>query len=366
MAEIELRHVGLRYGDHVVLSAVNLHIADGEFMTLLGPSGCGKSTTLNIIAGLLDATAGEVLIDGRSASNRAPRDRRVAMVFQDYALYPHMSVRENLAFPLRAIKTSEAAIETKITRVAEALGIAPLLQRMPKALSGGQRQRVALGRALVRDPGAFLMDEPLSNLDARLRVAMRAELKRLHQQLRTTTVYVTHDQSEAMTLSDRVAVLRDGFLQQVGTPREVYERPVNQFVAGFIGALGMNFIDCALESTPNGPAARHPAFTLPIASNTMDRIVEPGSHVVLGLRPEHVTLSSTSDADFTARIEMVEYLGSETLVHLNLGDSVIISKVHASSSVTPGDCVGVQVAHTCACLFEKASGNLIATGATLA
>ena len=362
MADIELRQLGLRYGEHTVLSDVSVRIADGEFLTLLGPSGCGKSTTLNIIAGLLDASCGEVLIGGRSMAGVAPRDRRVAMVFQDYALYPHMSVHDNLAFPLRAIKTPEAAIEAKIGQVAGSLGITALLERTPKALSGGQRQRVALGRALVRDPGAFLMDEPLSNLDARLRVAMRAELKRLHQQLRTTTIYVTHDQSEAMTLSSRIAVLRDGFLQQVGTPREVYERPINQFVAGFVGSLGMNFVDCVLEGGGTGDVLRHPMFTLQLDEGIASQLATQGTRFVVGLRPEHVMVDSTTDADVRARVEVVEYLGSETLVHLDLGDGVIVGKAPAASRVVPGDYVGARLAHAAACIFEKETGKLLATG----
>ncbi|HZP86409.1 MAG TPA: ABC transporter ATP-binding protein, partial [Burkholderiales bacterium] len=316
MADIELRNLGLRYGDHVVLSDVSLSVAEGEFLTLLGPSGCGKSTTLNIVAGLLEPTSGDVLIGGRSVRGVPPRDRKVAMVFQDYALYPHMTVYDNLAFPLRAVSMAEAAIRAKVTQVADALAISAFLERTPKALSGGQRQRVALGRALVREPGAFLMDEPLSNLDARLRVAMRAELKALHQRLRTTTVYVTHDQSEAMTLSGRIAILRDGILQQVGTPREIYERPVNEFVASFVGALGMNFVRCTLERGSSDFALRQGQFRLPVQVAIGDKLARAGTEFLVGLRPEHVTIDGAANPDCHARVEVVEYLGSETLVHM--------------------------------------------------
>ncbi len=361
MAQIELRNVGLRYGEQTVLSGLTLNVEEGEFLTLLGPSGCGKSTTLNLIAGLLEPTSGEVLIDGRPMAGVAPRDRRVAMVFQDYALYPHMTVYENLSFPLRAIKLSESAIRDKIAGVAQALAITALLERLPKALSGGQRQRVALGRALVRDPGVFLMDEPLSNLDARLRVAMRAELKRLHQQLCTTMVYVTHDQAEAMTLSDRIAVLRDGVLQQVGTPREIYQRPVNQFVAGFIGSLGMNFLTCHLEQDPTGTFLRQDTFALRVPASVAQRLVQQGGDFVVGLRPEHVVIGEGVDVDLRANVEVVEYLGSETLIHLRVGDTVLVGKAPAETLIVPGQHVGACIAHASACIFDAANGGLLAT-----
>jgi multiple sugar transport system ATP-binding protein len=364
MATIELRNVSATYGEQAVLRDFSLAVRKGEFLTLLGPSGCGKSTTLNLIAGLIEPTSGEVLIDGDRVNGTPPRLRRVAMVFQDYALYPHMTVFDNLAFPLRASDISEADIRARIERVATALGISHLTSRIPKELSGGQQQRVALGRALVRDPRAFLMDEPLSNLDARLRVAMRAELKRLHRQFATTTIYVTHDQAEAMTLSDRIAVLRDGVLQQVGTPRDVYQHPQNQFVASFVGALGMNFITCRLVRTQEGAFLARGAFRMPVteaaaAALELSRVIE----CVVGLRPEHVRIVDPANSAMRGRIEVLEYLGAEIIVHLRIEDALLLVRTAGDLDLETEATVGVQVDRDHACMFDTATEGLMTTGA---
>ena len=285
MAEIVLDNVVKRYPDGFeAVKELNLEISDGEFMILVGPSGCGKSTALNMIAGLEDISAGELRIGGKVVNRVAPRDRDIAMVFQSYALYPHMTVRENMAFALRLAKVAKAEVNRKVQEAADILDLNEHLERKPANLSGGQRQRVAMGRAIVRDPSAFLMDEPLSNLDAKLRVQMRAQVARIQRKLNTTTVYVTHDQTEAMTLGDRVAVMLSGVLQQVGTPMELYDNPANLFVAGFIGSPGMNFMPATLE---NG-TAHLPMVDVPLPSETLERL---GSHrgsgdVIAGIRPE--------------------------------------------------------------------------------
>lgn len=292
MATLSLSAVEKRYGAVAVLHRVDLEVADGEFVVLVGPSGCGKSTLLRCIAGLEDISSGELRIDGARVNDVAPRDRDVAMVFQSYALYPHMTVRENMGFALRLKGAPDVA--ARVDEAARQLGLGPLLDRYPKELSGGQRQRVAMGRAIVRRPKVFLFDEPLSNLDASLRTSVRVELKRQHQALRTTTVYVTHDQTEALTLADRIVVLNQGIVQQVGTPDELYSEPKNRFVAGFIGSPAMNFLSA----------------------------VEPG--LVIGVRPEAVVLGA---GPHEARVEVVERLGFESHVHLRLGDEAIVARM---------------------------------------
>ena len=288
MGSVRFEHVTKRYGKVEAVSDLNLDIPDGQFMTLVGPSGCGKSTTLNMLAGLDDVTEGEIYIDDQEVSRLPPGERDIAMVFQSYALYPHMSVRDNLAFALMVRKESRAAIQEKVTNAARLLGIEELLERKPRQLSGGQRQRVALGRALVREPRLFLLDEPLSNLDAKLRVQMRAELKLLFDRLETTVVYVTHDQAEAMTMSDRVAIFDKGVVQQVGTPLELYDRPVNVFVAGFLGSPPMNFLEAEIaDGQVRGSGY---AFDLPAwAGASRARCA-----VMLGMRPEDITLRNES------------------------------------------------------------------------
>src|SRR5919197_218036 len=287
MAEIVLDKVTKRYPDGALaVSEVDIQIADGEFIILVGPSGCGKSTMLNMIAGLEDITSGELRIDGQRANEKAPKDRDIAMVFQSYALYPHMSVRENMAFPLRLAKVDDATVRAKVDEAARILDLEKHLDRKPANLSGGQRQRVAMGRAIVRSPKAFLMDEPLSNLDAKLRVQMRTEVSRIQQRLETTTVYVTHDQVEAMTLGDRVAVMRGGIIQQVDTPTNLYEKPENLFVAGFIGSPSMNFLPARLE----GETIRLPFGDAPLPEELRARLRGDGNarDVIAGVRPEHL------------------------------------------------------------------------------
>ncbi|MFI9822078.1 ABC transporter ATP-binding protein [Streptomyces sp. NPDC052013] len=320
MAEIVLEGVSKRYPDgSLAVQGVDLEIADGEFVILVGPSGCGKSTTLNMIAGLEDITEGTLSIGGRVVNDLAPKERDVAMVFQSYALYPHMSVRENMGFPLRLAKVDKATIDAKVEEAARILDLGEFLDRKPANLSGGQRQRVAMGRAIVRDPKAFLMDEPLSNLDAKLRVQMRTQISRLQRRLGTTTVYVTHDQTEAMTLGDRVVVMRQGVVQQVGTPAELYDTPRNLFVAGFIGSPAMNFVHATLEEG----ALRSPLGELPLpdaARQALQRQNAP-REVILGLRPEAfedaALARETGGATVTATVEVLESLGSDAYVYFS-------------------------------------------------
>ncbi len=325
MAEIVLDHVSKRYPDGATpVKDLSLTIGDGEFVILVGPSGCGKSTTLNMIAGLEEITDGELRIGGQRVNEKAPRDRDIAMVFQSYALYPHMTVRQNIAFPLTLAKLSKAEIEAKVAETAKVLDLTTLLDRKPSQLSGGQRQRVAMGRAIVRKPKAFLMDEPLSNLDAKLRVQMRGEIARLQNRLGTTTVYVTHDQTEAMTLGDRVVVLRAGEAQQIGTPDELYNHPVNLFVAGFIGSPAMNFFPAA--ATEGG--LRMPFGTVTLgdtARNALARHARP-ANVIVGVRPENFEDATLIDAHerarsltFGVRADLVESLGADKYVYFSTG-----------------------------------------------
>jgi multiple sugar transport system ATP-binding protein len=330
MAEIVLDDVTKRYPDGFeAVKHMNLDIQDGEFMILVGPSGCGKSTALRMIAGLEDITEGQLKIGGDLVNERAPKDRDIAMVFQNYALYPHMTVRENMGFALKLAKVDQGEIDKRVGEAAKMLDLEPHLDRKPANLSGGQRQRVAMGRALVRDPKAFLMDEPLSNLDAKLRVQMRANVSRIQHQLGTTTVYVTHDQTEAMTLGDRVAVMRAGVLQQVGPPQELYDNPLNLFVAGFIGSPAMNFMPAAVEAE---------RVRLPIADIRVPReLRESGDggtrNLIAGIRPEHFEDAALvpeekrrQGATFRARVEIVESMGSELYVHFAVGHEGVQSQ----------------------------------------
>ncbi len=310
---------------------LNLDIADGEFMILVGPSGCGKSTALNMIAGLEDISGGELRIDGRVVNQIAPRDRDIAMVFQSYALYPHMTVRENMAFALNLKKTPKAEVNRKVQEAAEILDLTEHLERKPANLSGGQRQRVAMGRAIVRDPKAFLMDEPLSNLDAKLRVQMRAQVARIQRRFDTTTVYVTHDQTEAMTLGDRVAVMLSGVLQQVGTPIELYNNPANLFVAGFIGSPGMNF----MPATLNNGSARLPMADVTLPPEVRARLGRQpaGRRVIAGLRPEDFEDATRVDREdhprgttFTAKLDLVEAMGAEFYAHFGIKGKMVQSE----------------------------------------
>jgi multiple sugar transport system ATP-binding protein len=326
MAEIVLDHISKRFPDGTIgVEDANLEIRDGEFVILVGPSGSGKSTCLNMIAGLEDISAGELRIGGRVVNQLAPKDRDIAMVFQNYALYPHMSVRDNMAFALKLAKVDRAEIERKVNEAAQLLELSQLLDRKPANLSGGQRQRVAMGRAIVRSPQAFLMDEPLSNLDAKLRVQMRTTVSRLQNRLGTTTVYVTHDQVEAMTLGDRVAVMRTGVIQQVGTPQELYEEPINLFVAGFIGSPSMNFVPAVLE---NGQL-RTPLGDLQLPDEVRAKVERSGAgpDLIMGIRPEHfkdATLGrdrKVPNVGFTAVVEVLEWLGADEYAYFHVKGS---------------------------------------------
>jgi multiple sugar transport system ATP-binding protein len=329
MAGVAYDHVTKRFDGTVAVNDFELSIADGEFMVFVGPSGCGKTTCLRILAGLESASEGRVLIGERVVNNIAPQARNVAMVFQSYALYPHMTVYNNLAFGLRNLRVPRKEVDERVRRGAEMLDLTPLLKRKPKQLSGGQRQRVALGRAIVREPAAFLMDEPLSNLDAKLRVATRAEILQLQRRLGTTTVYVTHDQVEAMTMGDRIAVMNLGVLQQVGTPQELYETPTNVFVAGFIGSPAMNLVPAPLVGAG-------------------------GSNLIAGLRPEHMRLGGTAGDGlrFDARVEVIEYLGNEKLVHASRQETPLTAMVPVEEQLSDGEDVTFEVPREKLHLFD--------------
>ncbi|CCH28230.1 sn-glycerol-3-phosphate ABC transporter ATP-binding protein UgpC [Actinosynnema sp. NPDC047251] len=348
MAEIVLDKVSKQYPDGAVaVRDVDIEIADGEFIILVGPSGCGKSTTLNMIAGLEDITSGELRIGGERVNERAPKDRDIAMVFQSYALYPHMTVKENMAFPLRLAKVDNATVEKKVKDAAEILDLTQHLDRKPSNLSGGQRQRVAMGRAIVRSPKAFLMDEPLSNLDAKLRVQMRTSVSRLQKQLGTTMVYVTHDQTEAMTLGDRVVVMRGGSVQQIGAPQYLYDHPANLFVAGFIGSPSMNFVPAALE----GGTVRSPLGDVPLTDRVHGLLsaADAPREVIMGLRPEHFEDSRLVDdavrahgVTFTSHVDVLESMGSDKYAYFSLSGEQATSAelaelaADAGSSDVPG------------------------------
>ncbi len=321
MSSVIVRDVSLNFGAVEVLKSLNLDVAEGEFIVLLGPSGCGKSTLLNCIAGLLDVSEGQIFIKGKNVTWEEPKDRGIGMVFQSYALYPQMTVEGNLSFGLKNAGLPKDEIAKRVARAAEILQIQPLLQRKPAALSGGQRQRVAIGRALVRDVDVFLFDEPLSNLDAKLRSELRVEIKRLHQKLANTMIYVTHDQIEALTLADRIAVMKGGVIQQLDGPQAIYNRPVNRFVAGFIGSPGMNFLDGTV-SRDGGPNFRVGDLRIPLDRYEFSAADAAGT-AVLGIRPEHVALDEAGAAmPFTQEVvvEIVEPMGSDTLVWTTFGD----------------------------------------------
>jgi multiple sugar transport system ATP-binding protein len=364
MAEIVLDKLNKHYGSlfHAVKD-VDLTIADKEFVALVGPSGCGKSTTLRMIAGLEDVSSGEIRIGGRVVNNLPPRDRDIAMVFQNYALYQHMSVYDNLAFGLRNKRMPEREIKVAIDRAAEILGLHELLKRKPRQLSGGQQQRVALGRCIVRNPLVFLFDEPLSNLDAKLRAQMRIEIKRLHAQMPTTSVFVTHDQVEAMTLGDRVVVMRDGRIQQAGTPLAVYGNPVNKFVAGFIGAPAMNFLDVSIRREGDSLVAQSPALKLAV-TETRSPALEAwqGRKVIMGVRPEHLMLGNTGvlSRSFPAKVEVVEQLGSEILLETRVGDArVTAARIAPETPIAAGDQVQLSVQPGRLHFFDPETENVI-------
>ena len=353
MAEIRLENVHKLFGEVVVLKELTLTIEDGEFFTFVGPSGCGKTTVLNMIAGLEEVTSGRILFDGVQVTSRSPKERDVAMVFQSYALYPHMSVFENIAFPLRMRKEAPAVLDREVRRVAELLGLGGLLKRHPRELSGGQRQRVALGRAIVRRPKVFLMDEPLSNLDARLRVETRAELKRLHQELGITTVYVTHDQAEAMGLSGRMAVMEGGEVRQVGVPHDVYRRPANLFVAGFIGSPPMNFIASRV-------IASDPCEIDCLGRRlTTDKQFGPrGRNVIAGLRPEDVSaLPEPEEHAVEAQVLVTEPAGSVTWIEVRKGDVLVRASARPEAHFSSGGRAYLRFAMENIVLFDAETGE---------
>lgn len=327
---------------HVVKGS-NMDIRDGEFMVFVGPSGCGKSTTLRMIAGLEEVTSGDIFIGDKRVNDASPKDRDIAMVFQNYALYPHFTVFENMAFGLRLRKYSAEDITARVNHAAELLGITNLLERKPKELSGGQRQRVAMGRAIVRKPQVFLMDEPLSNLDAKLRVQMRAELQKLHTALGVTTIYVTHDQTEAMTLGDRIALMNEGYIQQIDTPLNLYEHPVNKYVAGFIGSPSMNFITAEIVAKNGGYVVECPGFSVELGSEAAAKVKEyAGKKVTLGVRPEDIydaayARDDAPMASFTAKVEVFEPMGAEVYLHIVVSGCPMIARVDAHTAYRVGD-----------------------------
>jgi multiple sugar transport system ATP-binding protein len=336
MAELELEHIFKRFGENTVVRDFHLKVEDGGFVVLVGPSGCGKSTALRMVAGLEEPSEGRIKIGQRDVTELSPRDRDVAMVFQSYALYPHMSVRENMAFGLRLRKMDDAEIDRRVMQAAETLGLVPYLERKPKALSGGQRQRVAMGRAIVRQPAVFLFDEPLSNLDAKMRVQVRAEIAKLHQRLGTTTVYVTHDQVEAMTLAKTIVVMKDGLIQQVGAPLDVYRHPANTFVAGFVGSPAMNF----LSGTVEGARIVGPGFALALSARHA-ALVQPGQRVLVGVRPEHVHLGGEPAISLSA--EVIEPLGAEVLVLGAVEGQAFTASLEPEARVRPGETLRLSV-----------------------
>ncbi len=359
MPSVAIKDLSLDFGAISVLKDLNLDIEDGEFLVLLGPSGCGKSTLLNCIAGLLDVSDGQIFIKGKNVTWEEPKDRGIGMVFQSYALYPQMSVKGNLSFGLKNAGVPRDEIERRIARTAEILQIEPLLDRKPSQLSGGQRQRVAIGRALVRDVDVFLFDEPLSNLDAKLRSELRVEIKRLHQKLANTMIYVTHDQIEAMTLADRIAVMKGGLIQQLGAPQEIYKRPVNRFVAGFIGSPGMNFLDGEVAVRDRALHFAAEGLDIPLGNYKFDRAdIKPGP-AVFGVRPEHVGINSGEDWPFQAKVpvEIVEPMGSDTLVWTRLGKQNFTIRVSSERAPDVGDSVAIGFDPMNASLFDAASGE---------
>jgi multiple sugar transport system ATP-binding protein len=348
MAEIQLRNVSKRWGNFVGVDNFDLTIADQEFLVLLGPSGCGKTTTMRMIAGLEEASGGEIAIDGRVVNDLDPKDRDIAMVFQSYGLYPNMNVYENIRFPLKVRKVPEAEHDARVKKAAAMVELEPFMHRKPAELSGGQRQRVALARAIVREPNVFLMDEPLSNLDAKLRVSTRAQIKNLSHELKVTTIYVTHDQIEAMTLADRVVIMKQGVVQQVGTPVEIYDNPANTFVAGFIGNPAMNLMDGEL----NGG-------TFTGQSVTISGLSGPDGPVTLGFRAEDAAVSDTG-GEINAKVYTMELLGDATMITVRAGGALVSVKAHKEYRSEIGDTVSISIPSSVCHLFDKETGQRIA------
>ena len=362
MASLSLRGIYKKYpGGVVAVSDVNVEIRDKEVIILVGPSGCGKSTTLRMIAGLEEISEGELYIGDRLVNDIAPKDRDIAMVFQNYALYPHMTVAENMAFGLKLRKTPKEEIKRRVEEAARVLDITHLLERKPKALSGGQKQRVALGRAIVRNPQVFLLDEPLSNLDAKLRAAMRTELTKLHQRIGTTFIYVTHDQVEAMTMATRIVVMKDGLIQQVDTPQNLYDKPVNMFVAGFIGTPQMNFINGSLTKKGEDVYFEFEGVSIKLPAdkaNDEELVKYIGEEVVLGIRPEAIhdepaTISAANETAFDVAVDVTELMGAEIYLYLTIGETKLIARVSSRSTSRAGDTIKVAFDTSRIHFFDK-------------
>jgi multiple sugar transport system ATP-binding protein len=353
MAPVAIRDVRKAFGALEIIHGVSVLIGDGEFVVLVGPSGCGKSTLLRMIAGLENITAGEISIGERVVNRLPPKERDIAMVFQNYALYPHMTVAANMSFSLKLRGAPVAEIESRVRRAADILGLGQLLERYPRQLSGGQRQRVAMGRAIVRDPQVFLFDEPLSNLDAKLRVAMRIEIKELHQRLKTTTVYVTHDQIEAMTMADRIVVMHDGLVEQIGAPLELYDRPHNLFVAGFIGSPAMNFLNGHIRANGRLQFESDGGVLLPLAGAPD---ASDGRKVVYGIRPEHFVIAEDGAQ---AQVQVIEPTGSELQVVARLGGANVIAVFRERHAFKPGDAIRLKPETRLAHLFDATTGQRI-------
>ena len=356
MGQVVLRNVDKHYGGFHAVKSVNLSFEDGEFIVLVGPSGCGKSTTLRMIAGLEEVTSGEITIGDRDVTHLEPRGRDVAMVFQNYALYPHKTIYKNLSFGLTMAKVPAAEIDRRVRWAAGMLGIEALLDRKPKQLSGGQMQRVALGRAMVREPSVFLLDEPLSNLDAKLRVRMREEIANLHRRIRTSMIYVTHDQVEAMTLGDRIVVMKDGEVQQVGAPLEVYDRPANRFVASFIGSPEMNFVEGEIREDAGLRRFHHAAFSLPIPAGRLDSVAT-GKPVTLGIRPEHI--SFTGSGGIPAAIVLVEQMGAQTVAAIDVGGQSLRAVVDRDDTIRIDDTRHIDIPPEKMHFFDAAGGQAL-------
>ena len=358
MAQVAIRGVAKRFGGTTVIHGVDIEIADGEFAVLVGPSGCGKTTLLRMIAGLEEISEGEILIGDRVVNRVAPKERDIAMVFQNYALYPHMTVRDNMSFSLRLAKASKDEIDQRVARAADILGLGKLLDRYPRQLSGGQRQRVAMGRAIVRDPQVFLFDEPLSNLDAKLRVQMRTEIKELHQRLKTTSVYVTHDQIEAMTMADKIVVMKDGVVEQTGGPLDLYDHPANTFVAGFIGSPAMNLLPGTVQRQGGAlEAVFADGSRLPLAQSAG---LHEGQAILYGIRPEHFAVGSTGG--LAVEVVVVEPTGADTQIYCRFVDQEVTATIRDRTNVRAGERITLVPDAGRAHLFDAASGKRLATG----